>query len=61
MVCVDDFALKKRKRYGTVMVDIVTGNVVDMIESRDYGDVEKWLKTFPSTNSFMKYNYNYTL
>jgi len=54
MVCVDDFALKKRERYGTVMVDILTGNVVDMLESRDYEDVEKWLKTFPNIQVFSR-------
>ena len=54
MVCVDDFALKKRERYGTVMVDIVTGNVVDMLESRDYEDVEKWFETFPNIQVFSR-------
>jgi len=54
MVCVDDFALKKRERYGTVMVDIATGNVVDMLESRDYEDVEKWFKSFPNIQVFSR-------
>jgi hypothetical protein len=25
MICIDDFALKKRVSYGTIMVDIITG------------------------------------
>lgn len=54
MVCVDDFALKKRERYGTVMVDIETGNVVDMLESMDYEDVEKWFETFPNIQVFSR-------
>ena len=54
MVCVDDFALKKREKYGTVMVDIVTGNVVDMLESRNYEDVEKWFKSFPNIQVFSR-------
>lgn len=54
MVCIDDFALRKRERYGTVMIDIETGNVVDIIESRDYEDVEKWLKTFPNIKVFSR-------
>ncbi len=33
-VCIDDFALRKRKTYGIVMVDIETHAIVDMIESR---------------------------
>jgi len=47
-ICIDDFALKRRHRYGTVMVDIDTRRVVDMIESRETADVAKWLKTFPN-------------
>jgi len=54
MVCVDDFALKKRERYGTVMVNIETGKVVDILESRDYDDVEKWFKSFPNIQVFSR-------
>jgi len=53
-VCIDDFALKKREKYGTVMVDIETGNVVDMIESRDYTDVKKWLESFHNIRAFSR-------
>ena len=38
-VCIDDFALKKRQRYGTVMVNLETHKIVDMIESREMSDV----------------------
>ena len=47
-VCIDDFALKRRHRYGTVIVDIDTRRVVDMLESRETEDVAKWLKTYPN-------------
>ena len=47
-VCVDDFALKKRQRYGTVMVDIETHKIVDMIDSREMGDVSRWLSKYPN-------------
>ena len=40
-MCIDDFALKKREKYGTVMVDIETHRIVDMINSRDIEDVTK--------------------
>lgn len=53
-MCIDDFALKKREKYGTVMVDIETGNVVDMIESRDYTDVKKWLESFKNIQIFSR-------
>ena len=47
-VCIDDFALKKRHRYGTVMIDIETHQIIDLLESRDEKDVTEWLKTYPN-------------
>lgn len=47
-MCIDDFALKKRHRYGTIMIDINTHKIVDMIESRKEDDVIEWLRTFPN-------------
>lgn len=47
-VCIDDFALKKGHTYGTIMVDIDTHRVVDLIRSRDGEEVTNWLKTFPN-------------
>ena len=47
-VCIDDFALKKRQRYGTVMVDVESRKIVDMIESREAEDVKKWLLEYPN-------------
>jgi len=47
-ICIDDFALKRRYRYGTVMIDIDTGRIIDMIESRETGEVAKWLGTYPN-------------
>jgi transposase len=44
----DDFALKKRNRYGTVLVDQKTHNVIEMIESRDVGPTVELLKNFPN-------------
>ncbi len=38
-VCIDAFALRKRKIYGTVMVGIATHVIVDMIDSRKHDDV----------------------
>lgn len=38
-VCIDDFALKKRHTYGTIMIDVDTHQVVDLIHSRDGKDV----------------------
>ena len=47
-VCVDDFALRKRFSYGTVMVDLESHRIIDLIPSRETADVAKWLATFPN-------------
>jgi transposase len=47
-VCIDDFATKKRHTYGTVMANIDTGRIVDMLESRESAEVSAWLATFPN-------------
>lgn len=46
-VCVDDFALRKRFTYGTVMVNLESYRIIDMIPFRETADVSKWLATFP--------------
>ncbi|MGC9383903.1 MAG: ISL3 family transposase, partial [Kosmotogaceae bacterium] len=46
-ICIDDFATKKGRTYGTLMVDYETSKVVDMIPSRDKESVTKWLKGYP--------------
>ena len=48
MVCIDDFAIKKRHKYATVMINIDDHKIVDIIESRKDSDVAKWLKTYPN-------------
>ena len=47
-VCIDDFSFKKRHTYGTLMVDIKTHSIIDIIDSRELEAVEEWLKTFPA-------------
>lgn len=46
--CIDDFATRKRFRYGTVMSDAATHRIVDMVNSRDEAEVARWLKQFPN-------------
>ena len=48
MACIDDFAFRKGQRYGSVLVDIETRNVVDILNSREYDDVKRWLDGFPN-------------
>lgn len=52
MVCIDDFAIRKRESYGTIMVDIETHRVIDLIPSRECEDVVEWLKTYPNLKVF---------
>jgi transposase len=44
---VDDFALRRGRRYGTVMVDLATHHVVDMIAGRDGDRLAEWLRARP--------------
>jgi transposase len=44
---VDDFALAKGYVYGTVLVDMRTGDVVDLLPDRDAATLEAWLTAHP--------------
>lgn len=46
-VCIDDFAFKKGHTYGTIMIDIETHKVIDMIDTRDTEKVTEWLGSYP--------------
>lgn len=39
-ICVDDFAFRKRYSYGTVMVDLESHRIIDLLDSRETGKVE---------------------
>lgn len=47
IVGVDDFALRRSRRYGTIIVDMTTGKVIDMLDSRDAEPFTRWLSDHP--------------
>jgi transposase len=44
---VDDWAKRKRQRYGTILIDQKRGKVVDVLEDRTAETMEIWLKKHP--------------
>ena len=54
IAAIDDFALKKRHNYGTVLIDAKDHRIVDMIESRDKEDVTEWLCSFRNIEIFTR-------
>lgn len=47
-VGIDDWSIRKRQTYGTIMVDLDTHRTVDLLPSRDESAVTTWLKGFPN-------------
>ncbi|WP_236904949.1 ISL3 family transposase [Clostridium formicaceticum] len=47
-VCIDDFAFKKRYSYGTIMIDLDSHRIIDILDSRDKEPVIEWLRNYPN-------------
>ena len=45
---IDDFSLRRGQVYGTVLLDMATGDPVDVLPGRDAGPVTDWLRANPS-------------
>jgi transposase len=46
-VGIDDWVFRKGQRYGTVVVDLERGRVIDLLPDREAATVEKWLRQHP--------------
>jgi transposase len=46
-VGIDDWASRKGMSYSTILVNAKTGHPIDLLSSRDYADVVKWLSEYP--------------
>ena len=46
-VGIDDWAWRKGRRYGTIIVDLERGDVIDLLPDRDAETVKKWLEDHP--------------
>ncbi len=46
---VDDFAFRRGRDYGTVLVNVETGQPVDLLRDREAETLEEWLKAHPGT------------
>src|SRR5262249_11552750 len=46
-VGVDDWAWRKGRRYGTILIDLERGRVIDILEGRDGSALNAWLKEHP--------------
>jgi hypothetical protein len=44
---VDDWALRKGQRYGTIIIDLERGRVLDLLKGRDGEALKAWLKEHP--------------
>lgn len=47
LVGIDDWAWCKGQRYGTIVVDLETNDVIDLLPDRDAATVRAWLETHP--------------
>lgn len=57
VIGVDDWAFKKGKTYGTVIVDLERREVVDLLPDRESGTLAEWLKKHPEIKTVSRDRY----
>ena len=57
VIGVDDWAFKKGKTYGTVIVDLERKEVVDLLPDRESGTLAEWLKRHPEIKTVSRDRY----
>ncbi|WP_288883417.1 ISL3 family transposase [Pedobacter panaciterrae] len=57
-VGVDDWAYKKRDRYGSILVNLDTGKIVDLLPDREEKSLENWLKKQPAIEVITRDRYH---
>jgi len=46
---IDDWAWRKRHRYGTILCDLEQGKVIDLLPDRSEKSTEQWMRSHPGT------------
>ncbi|MGJ1356870.1 transposase [Sphingobacterium siyangense] len=55
---VDDWAYKKRKSYGSILVNLHTGKVIDLLPDREQETLRKWLQERPEIEVMSRDRYS---
>ena len=57
IIGVDDWAFKKGRTYGTVIVDLVQKEVIDLLPDREADTLAEWLKSHPEVTTVSRDRY----
>ena len=61
MLGVDDWALKKKKFYSTILVDLEQHKIIDLLKDRETATLQKWLEEHPGVQIVSRDRYtNYS-
>jgi transposase len=47
---IDDFAFRRRKKFGTILVDMQSRKVIDLLPDRKAETVKVWMQAHPEIN-----------